>query len=53
MAIVFFPCLDQADTIDVTFAKLQGGDATLRLLVDSGFNEDGVSRHGNHFKIAP
>jgi predicted aspartyl protease len=37
MAIAYFSSLEQAETIDVAFAKSQGGELTLRLLVDSGF----------------
>jgi predicted aspartyl protease len=41
MAIAYFPSLDSADTIEVIFIARTGGDARLRLLVDSGFT--GVS----------
>jgi hypothetical protein len=37
MPIAYFPCLEDADTIQVTFEKPQGGQLSLRLLVDSGF----------------
>jgi predicted aspartyl protease len=37
MAIAYFSSLEHAETLEVTFAKPQGGEATLRLLVDSGF----------------
>jgi predicted aspartyl protease len=37
MAIAYFPSLEQADTLEIVFSKLNGGDVTLRLLVDSGF----------------
>jgi len=37
MAIVYFPSLAEADTIEVTFTKPSGGEENLRLLVDSGF----------------
>jgi predicted aspartyl protease len=37
MPIAYFPSLEQADTLDIVFAKPSGGDVPLRLLVDSGF----------------
>jgi hypothetical protein len=37
MAIAYFPCLVDADTIEVTFFRPAGGAVALRLLVDSGF----------------
>lgn len=37
MAIAHFPSLDDAEAIEVSFLKPQGGEVTLRLLVDSGF----------------
>ncbi|MSQ94237.1 MAG: hypothetical protein EXR98_06735 [Gemmataceae bacterium] len=37
MAIAHFPSFDDGDALDVGFLKPQGGELTLRLLVDSGF----------------
>src|SRR4051812_1811841 len=37
MAVAFFPSLAEAETVEITFLKPDGGSATLRLLVDSGF----------------
>jgi len=37
MAILWFPSLEAGETIEVAFSKPQGGETTLRLLVDSGF----------------
>lgn len=37
MAITYFPSLREADTLEVAFVRPQGGEVTLRLLVDSGF----------------
>ena len=37
MAIAYFPSLEQADTLGISFSKPNGGEVALRLLVDSGF----------------
>jgi predicted aspartyl protease len=37
MAIAYFPSLEGAEALEVAFAKPQGGEVALRLLVDSGF----------------
>jgi predicted aspartyl protease len=37
MAIVFFSSLEQGEVLEVAFLKPQGGQVSLRLLVDSGF----------------
>jgi predicted aspartyl protease len=37
MPIAYFPSLEEGDALEVVFAKSQGGEVTLRLLVDSGF----------------
>jgi predicted aspartyl protease len=37
MAVAYFPSTEQADILDVVFSSSQGGEAALRLLVDSGF----------------
>lgn len=37
MAITYFSSLEEAETLEVTFSKPQGGEVTLRFLVDSGF----------------
>jgi hypothetical protein len=37
MAIAYFPSLAQADTLEIDFAKSDGSDVTMRLLIDSGF----------------
>ena len=37
MAIAYFPSTEQAEILDVVFLRSQGGETTLRLLVDSGF----------------
>jgi hypothetical protein len=37
MPIAFFPSLAEAETLEVSMVKPQGGEETFRLLVDSGF----------------
>ena len=37
MAIAYFPSQENAETIEVAFSTPQGGETTLRLMVDSGF----------------
>ena len=37
MAISYFQSHEEADTLEVVFAKPDGAEVTLRLLVDSGF----------------
>lgn len=37
MAIAYFSSLEEGETLEVTFSKPQGGEVTLRFLVDSGF----------------
>jgi len=37
MPVAYFPSLEQAETIEVTFLRPEGGETNLRLLVDSGF----------------
>ena len=37
MPIAYFPSQEAAETLEVAFSKPAGGEATLRLLVDSGF----------------
>jgi hypothetical protein len=37
MPVVYFPSLEQGDTIESIFVNPRGGESTYRLLVDSGF----------------
>src|SRR5260370_10115365 len=37
MGIAFFPSLAQADIVEVSVSRRQGGETILRLVVDSGF----------------
>jgi predicted aspartyl protease len=37
MPVAYFSSIEQGETVEVAFSKPQGGDVTLRLLVDSGF----------------
>jgi hypothetical protein len=37
MAIVYFSSLQEAETVEVNFVKAMDGEASFRLLVDSGF----------------
>ena len=43
MAIAYFPSAEQADILDVVFSRVQGGEAALRLLVDTGFTGESCS----------
>lgn len=56
MAIAFFSSLPKVDIVEVSFALIQGGETTIRLLADSGFTGDSsflISKNARDVGLMP